>query len=198
MASEGVQFRQRRPAFDRLDGQVAESRQAFQGRDRVDPAVEAVSRRRIADREHRLGRRRWPPGPQAVDPGLVRRRGRGIGGWGPALEPSHDGVGRRIGVDRRIAARFPCVEPLNHLVKAGQTIADQSRCDVDRAGARRCEDILRGMQGSSHRLEIHDPGGALEGVEGAERAVDPIGGIGPFLQHQQVVSRLFDQLSRLD
>ncbi len=51
------------------------------------------------------------------------------------------------------------------------------------------------MERPHHRVELHDPRGALERVEATEDAVDPFAFVGPLFQRQQVRGGLFDKLA---
>ena len=54
------------------------------------------------------------------------------------------------------------------------------------------------MQGASHGDEIDDAGGALQRVQGAERAVEALLVVRTLLEGQQVVVALGDELATLD
>ena len=108
--------------------------------------------------------------------------------------PDHD-VRRRLGPRRQFAILLHGVEPLDHLVQADQTIADQLRCNGFGAGPDRGQHVLRRVQGPAHGVEIDDAGGAFEGVKSAEGAVEPLCVVRIALKRQEVVGSLIDQLA---
>ena len=58
--------------------------------------------------------------------------------------------------------------------------------------------VFGGMQRASHGDEIDDAGGALQRVEGAERAVEALPVVRALLEGQQVVVALGDELAAFD
>jgi hypothetical protein len=54
------------------------------------------------------------------------------------------------------------------------------------------------MERPRHGIEVHDAGGALQGVDGPERAVEAPAVAGRLLEGEKVAGGALDELARLD
>ncbi len=112
-------------------------------------------------------------------------------------EAADQGVGALFRIGRQLFAGLHVVQPLGHLVERGQAIADHHGADVGRGASHQREDVLGGVERPDHRVQLHDPGRALESVESAEGAVDPLAFVRTLFQGEQVGGGLFDQFAGL-
>ncbi len=141
---------------------------------------------------------RQPGAGRRRRPRIAQRQDRGLIGGAEARKAPHEIVGLGVGVGRDFAGHLHLVDPGADLVEAGQAKIDQKRRHRGAARAHRRKNVLGGVQGARHGGEIDDAGGALQRVEGAERAVEPLLVVGPLLERQQVVVALRDEFAPLD
>ncbi len=72
---------------------------------------------------------------------------------------------------RQLSGPLDVLQPLQHLVDAGQAVTDRLWIQHPPPGARRAEQVFSGVHGALHGRELHDAGAALERVQVAEHAV---------------------------
>ena len=90
------------------------------------------------------------------------------------------------------------IEPLDHLVEAHQAVADIERRNRSRRRSRCGERIFRAVQRFLHCGEVDDACAALQRVKRAKGVVEALGVVRRFLERQQVVDGLVDELPRFD
>jgi hypothetical protein len=198
VAGVWIQRFQRRPRRRGPHLQRQKVRQALQQTERIDVSEERVRFRPIAQSGEGAGPHLLVPlqqrfGPVRVPVGSGPGRSKPVAG-----EATHDGVGLLVGVPGERAAALRLVEPLHHLIEAGERVADQSGGHRNRTAARVGQDVLGGVQRAPHGLELDDAGGALERMESPERAVEALAVLRRVLQRQKVVGRLGDEFAALD
>ena len=101
-------------------------------------------------------------------------------------------------VGRKRLVRLKDVDPSRYLIETGQRLIDDRGIGLEAAGVNRRQQVFRGMQRQPHRRQIDHAGRAFERMEGAEDAIDPLGGKSFAFQRDQIVGCLLDQLARFD
>ncbi len=74
-----------------------------------------------------------------------------------------------VGVGGRCAARLHAIQPSRDLVETGEAVVDDPRRDRPRARSHARQNLLGGVQRSSHRGKIDDAGGTFQRVERPEQ-----------------------------
>jgi hypothetical protein len=98
----------------------------------------------------------------------------------------------------KLARAFHGVEPLDHLVKASEAIADRHGRYRAHSEPGFRKHLFRGVNRVGHGREIDDSGAPLERVKGAKSAVKAFAVFRCVLQRKQVGGRLLDMLARFD
>ena len=129
---------------------------------------------------------------------IALRQDRGFIGCSKARKATNEIVRRGIGVGRDFAGDLHLVDPGTDLVEARQAEIDKKRRHRSTARPDGRKTVFRGVQGAPHSDEIDDAGGALQRVQGAECAIEALPVVRTFLEGQQVVVALRDELASFD